>query len=594
MSDVQSSDDQRTAKPLHFARMLRLEQPFALETGGELPELEIAYETWGKLSRKRDNAILVCHALSGDSHAVRHDENDDPGWWEIMVGPGRPVDTDRYFVVCANVVGGCRGSTGPTSIDPRTGRPYGAGFPTITVFDMIEAQRRLVDHLGIEHLHAVIGGSLGGHQVLAWAARYGDRIDSVIPMATSARLTSQAVAFDVVGRNAICRDPRYAEGAYAETGEKPRVGLALARMLGHITYLSPNSMAGRFDDRTPPRRTTVSSFEQKFSVGSYLAHQGERFVERFDANSYMTLSMAMDVFDLGATGEDLEKSLAAASCRWLLVSYSSDWLFPPYQSREIVEALIRLGADVSYCEVESDGGHDAFLLEDEIGIYGELVRGFLAPDPKAEPTPEVHERSTALIGSERVDYEMMMKWIEPGASVLDLGCGTGGLLRRLRDRGHDRLMGVELDEEAIIDCVRRGLPVVHANIDDGLGSFGEDQFDFVVLSQTLQSIPHVGRLLRAMLRVGHRAIVSFPNVAWEENRRRFAEEGRTPAARSLGGQHWANTPPIHVFSMLDFEELCAAMSLRIEARIALDTRRGEVVELEPNRYADLAVYRLAR
>ncbi|MGA7699975.1 MAG: homoserine O-acetyltransferase [Thermoguttaceae bacterium] len=378
-SDVfDSSDSVRTAQPLKYAQYATFHEPLQLELGGRLPEVTVAFETYGRLNSRRDNAVLICHALSGDSHVAQHDADDDPGWWDVLVGSGKPIDTDRYFVICPNCLGGCRGTTGPDSRNPATGQPYATDFPVITIGDIVEVQRRLVDHLGIERLRGVIGGSLGGHMTLCWATCLPERIAGAIAVATSARLTSQALAFDVVGRNAILRDPAYHKGRYYDQTCGPTVGLAIARMLGHITYLSRESMMQKFDaERLKPRRVQTQ-FETKFSVGSYLAYQGDRFGERFDANSYLTLSMAIDLFDLGDTPAELAAVLQRSTCRWLLMSFTSDWLFPPFQSREIVDALIAAGKPVSYCNVESDCGHDAFLLPNQIGTYGELIRAFLA------------------------------------------------------------------------------------------------------------------------------------------------------------------------------------------------------------------------
>ena len=296
----ESSDSARNAKPLRYAQQAVLAEPLKLVLGGTLTGVTVAYHTYSKLNAARDNAIMVCHAISGDSHVARHNAEDDPGWWELLVGPGKPVDTERYFVICPNLLGGCRGSTGPGSINPETGKPYGRDFPTITLADMVEVQGRLVEQLGIKQLLAVVGGSLGGHQALTWATRFPDRVRGVVAMATSPRLSSQSIAFDVVGRNAILRDPHFHNGQYYDKPKGPSVGLALARMIGHITYLSPEAMNQKFEaDRLKPRDVAIE-FEKRFSVGSYLGYQGTKFVERFDANSYLILSLAMDQFDMGA------------------------------------------------------------------------------------------------------------------------------------------------------------------------------------------------------------------------------------------------------------------------------------------------------
>jgi homoserine O-acetyltransferase len=593
-----SSDAVRSGAPLPHAQSVRFAEPLELELGGMLPAVEVTYETYGRLAPGGDNAVLVCHAISGDSHVARHDAADDPGWWDIMVGPGRPIDTGRHFVVCANALGGCRGTTGPNSVDPRSGRPYGADFPVVTVGDMVAVQRRLIDHLGIGSLRLVIGGSLGGHQALAWAVRYPERVRGCAALATSARLTSQALAFDVVGRNAILHDPDYCGGQYYERGQGPVVGLALARMLAHITYLSREAMTAKFDPGRLEPRDVATAFEKTFSVGSYLAYQGHKFVERFDANSYVTLSMAMDLFDLGATPDALEAALGATRCRWLLVSFSSDWLFPPEQHRHIAAALIRTGRHVSACEVRASGGHDAFLLEEKIGIYGGLVRAFTAhvdgDGPLGVPQAREPEQPTSIFHGQRLDYEVVLECIPAGASVLDLGCGHGGLLSRLRRRGHDRLVGVELDEMAVLACVERGLDVVQSDLERGLAPFADRQFDVVVLSQTLQSIVDTEGIIEEMLRVGRSCLVTFPNFAYRRLRRMLAEEGRSPKGGGVYQFEWWNTPNRRFPSILDFEDFCAARGVRIDRAVYLDSETGRRVTNDPNLNADVAVVVLRR
>jgi homoserine O-acetyltransferase len=589
-----SSDSIRTARPLAHAQRFDLPAPLELEGGGVLPRVSLTYETWGRLSEAADNAVLVCHALSGDSHAARHDEDDDPGWWDVLIGPGRAVDTDRYFVVCANVLGGCRGSTGPDSLHPETGERYGADFPPITVGDMVETQRQLLDHLGIDRLVAVVGGSLGGHQALAWGADHPERTRAVIALATSARLTAQAIAFDVVGRNAILRDPRFAGGRYADTDQKPEVGLALARMLGHITYLSRESMDARFDPVDTSPREVVSAFERKFSVGSYLAYQGERFVERFDANSYMTLSLAMDRFDLGGTPKQIGARIAPADIRWLIVSFSSDWLFPPIQSRHIVDALVPLGRNVTYCEIETDCGHDAFLLEDDLDAYGRLVQAFLDPDDADPESPRQTYRPTQMVGVGHAVDDAILGLLEPTDSILDLGCGGGALLGRARARGHARLMGVEIDCNAVVECAAHDLPVIQADLDEGLVSFADDQFDVVVLSETLQLVKRVEHLLEEMLRVGKRAIVSFSNAACAENHRRLFEQGSAPRPLAFEVHDVFEAPPMRLFSLSDFDGLCDRMGLHVERRLGVVRDSGGLIEDELEREADLAIYVLSR
>lgn len=337
-----------------------------LSSGETLAHVDIAFETIGTLSPSRDNAVLICHALSGDAHVAGRRESDPEvvGWWDAFVGPGKAIDTDRYFVVSSNVLGGCSGTTGPGSIDPSTGEPYGLAFPVVTVEDMVDVQARLLDSLGIDRLLAVVGGSMGGMQALTWAHRYPERVASVLAVATTWRLAAQAIAFNEVGRTAILGDPAFQGGAYYG-GPQPTHGLAIARMIGHITYLSDESMHSKFGRRLRGRDTHAFEFVTEFEVESYLAHQGRRFTERFDANTYLYMTKAMDYFDLTAGADSLDQALRDTASRWLVLSFSSDWLFPTYQSRELVDALRSVGARVSFAEIESPYGHDAFLLEPE-------------------------------------------------------------------------------------------------------------------------------------------------------------------------------------------------------------------------------------
>ena len=597
-----SSDDVRSAKPSEHMHYAHFNERFPLELGGELPEVTVAYETHGTLNEARDNAILVCHAISGDSHVARHDDNDKPGWWDVMVGPGKPIDTDRYFVVCPNVLGGCSGTTGPNSTNPATGKPYGRDFPSITIADMVHVQRRLMDHLGAQKLLAVIGGSLGGMQAQTWAIRYPDRVGGCAAIATSPRLTSQAIAFDIVGRNAILSDQNFNDGQYYDCEHKPEAGLAIARMLGHITYLSREAMTDKFEaDRFQPH-DVPTEFEKKFSVGSYLAHQGNKFVERFDANSYLTLSLAMDMFDLGATQEQLAAAYTPAQCRWLVVSFTSDWLFPSFQSRAIVNALVAGDKPVSHCEVTSNAGHDAFLLRDDLDRYGEMVKGFLgnlhAPSPEQHTAAQVdesdHHHPTSIYHARRLDYDLILDLIEPGASVLDLGCGQGGLLVRLKQEKHDRVMGVELEEHAIVTGVHRGLDVIQHDLNHGLLPFKDQQFDNVVLSQALQAVTNVETAMNEMLRVGKRCIISFPNVGYAPLRRRLHEHGHAPVPASDREYAWHNTPNIRYCSIADFDDYCLTAGIHVHRALHLDTAAGKQVTDNPNLNADIAIYVVSR
>ena len=589
-----SSDSGRSAAPLAFAKTVTFEGPLKLELGGELPQLTVAYETYGELNTARDNAVLICHAISGDSHVAQHGDDDSAGWWDIVVGPGKFVDTNRYFVICSNIVGGCRGTTGPNSIDSRTGRTYGSDFPTVTIADSVEVQRKLLDHLEIDRLHAVIGGSMGGHQAIAWAIRYPERLRGCLVVATSARLSSQALAFDVVARNAILHDPHYHGGQYYGR-QGPAVGLALARMLAHITYLSRESMTAKFDPSRMRPRDVSTAFEKKFSVGAYLAHQGDRFVDRFDPNSYIALSMMMDLFDLGDTPEALRAALAPSQCRWLVISFASDWLFPPEQGREITDALMALDKPVSYCEVASRSGHDAFLLADSVDSYGGLMKGFLANLPGSATTPTRPEELRPSLESPgpmfqgaRADLRTIVDQIPEGSSVLDLGCGSGQLMSQLVAR-RCRVVGVEVDEEAVLACVARGLDVLHADINRGLTVFRDKQFDVVVLSQALQCIADTKGLLREIARVGGLGIVSFPNFAYRKLREMYYTEGRSPKSPGPYGYEWYDTPNRRFASILDVRDLCASSGIHIFREICLNTETGDQVHDNPNLNADVAI-----
>ncbi len=349
-----------------------------LDCGRRLASLTIAYRCYGTLNAARSNAILICHALTGDQYVAEvNPVTGKPGWWDKLVGPGRPVDTERFFVICTNVLGGCMGSTGPRSPhDERPGEPWGTEFPQVTVQDMVRAQKRLIDHFGIETLFAVIGGSMGGMQALAWAALYPNAVFAVIPVAAAAYHSAQNIAFHEIGRQAIAADPDFHAGRYWEHNVAPERGLAVARMTAHITYVSEAALTRKFG-RKLQDAANLASLGDRFEVESYLQYQGSSFVRRFDANSYLTITRAMDLFDLAAEhGGVLAQAFAGTRARFLLVSFSSDWLFPTAQSRAIARTLNHVAANVSFVEIMSDKGHDAFLLDEP--DFHRMLRGFLA------------------------------------------------------------------------------------------------------------------------------------------------------------------------------------------------------------------------
>ncbi len=355
-------------------------EAMVLESGARLGPITVAYETLGNLTPEKDNAVLIVHAFSGNSHVagLYKDEPDSarPGWWDSMVGPGKGIDTDKYFVICSNILGSCSGTTGPSSTNPATGRPYGLEFPMVTIGDMVSAQKALLEHLGITKLLSVIGGSVGGMQALEWCVRYPKVVRSAIPIATTMRHSALAIAFNEIARQAIMTDPNWKNGDYYG-GASPNTGLAVARMIGHVTYLSDEAMRRKFGRRLQDKKDFSFGFDVDFQVESYLRHQGSKFVQRFDANSVLYITKASDYFDLvdRAANRELFQGETSSDMKFLVISYTSDWLYPTYQAKELVQALKRAGRNVSFCEIEADCGHDAFLIPDE--RLNKLIRGFL-------------------------------------------------------------------------------------------------------------------------------------------------------------------------------------------------------------------------
>ena len=381
MSEYIENDENGVSVGLVEKKYFTFAEPpdsMVLESNARLGPITIAYETLGTLNEDKSNVILVLHALSGDSHVAGYYSEEDrkPGWWEIMVGPGKGIDTDKYFVICPNIIGSCMGSTGPSSINPETGEPYGFDFPVVTIGDMVKAQKALLDHLGIEKILTVVGGSIGGMQVLEWAVRYPGIVFSAIPLATTTRHSALAIAFNEVARQAIMADPNWNMGKYYDS-DKPNLGLALARMVGHVTYLSDEAMRNKFGRRLQNKGDFSFNFDADFQVESYLRYQGQKFVDRFDANSFLYITKAADYFDLRRQhggGSEVE-AFAKTEAKFLVISFTSDWLYPTYQSRAMVKSMKKNNLDVSFCEIEAEWGHDAFLLPNE--RLSTLIKGFL-------------------------------------------------------------------------------------------------------------------------------------------------------------------------------------------------------------------------
>jgi len=579
----------------HKVRLIEPDHPLQLQSGKTLAPIDVAYETYGRLSSTGDNAVLICHALSGDAHAAGYHRPDDrkSGWWDAMIGPGKHIDTNKYFVLCSNFLGGCSGTTGPSSISPATGRPYGLDFPIFTVADMVKVQKLLMDHLGIRQLLAVIGGSIGGMQVLQWAIAYPQFVRAAIPIATTTHLSAQSIAFDAVGRNAILADPDFADGRYHDAGA-PRTGLGIARMIGHITYLSEQGMREKFGRGLRSAEQYSYDFDPEFSVETYLNYQGRSFVERFDANSYLYITKAADYFDLEREYGTLAAAFRDARSRFLVVSVASDWLFTPGQSAEIVNALIANRKDISYCNIDSSYGHDAFLLETE--TLGALLAAFLErtryPGPVTGPingggAPRRDRIEQARRA--RVDYALIESLIEPGATVLDVGCGDGELLANLTADKHIRGEGIELDPDLLLACIQRGLPVLQYDIEKGLKDYADNSFDYSILSQTLQTIGNTDAIFKELLRVGRKVIVSFPNFAHWRCRAQLLLRGRAPITRQLPFT-WDNSPNIHCLSLRDFESFCRRLHVKIEKRIPLIKTRMSPIRVAPNLLAEQAIY----
>ena len=578
-------------------RVVEAEAPLELACGKTLGPIDVAYETYGRLNAAQDNAILVCHALSGNAHAAGYHREDDakPGWWEGMIGPGKGIDTDQYFVICSNFLGGCSGTTGPSSVNPQTGKPYGLDFPIITIADMVKVQKLLLDKLGIDHLLAVVGGSIGGMQVLQWSVAYPDMMDAVMPIATTAHLNAQSIAFDAVGRNAILADANFAEGQYPSDA-LPARGLAIARMIGHITYLSEEGMRQKFGRELRRAQGYSYDFNSEFSVETYLDYQGRSFVDRFDANSYLYITKAGDYFDLSRDHGSLRQAFAGTKARFLVVSFSSDWLFTPGQSEAMVEALAANGKDVSFCSIESGYGHDAFLLEYE--TLGGFISCFLCATAQRDPANIegvcCDQNSPALSHYEqahraRVDYELVDSLIEPDSTVLDVGCGDGELLAHLRtDKGIDG-RGIELQQDLVLGGVCRKLPIIQYDIERGLGNYADKSFDYVIMSQTVQTVKNPEKVLKELLRVGRKVIVSFPNFAHWRCRVQLLLTGKAPMTRQLPFR-WYNSPNIHCLSLRDFDEMCHRLGARIERRIPLVKTSASPVRVVPNLLAEQAIY----
>ena len=540
------------------------EQGFMLECGKTLPALTIRYETYGTLNADKSNVVWVCSPLTADAHvAGYYTENDKkPGWWDALIGPGKPVDTDKFFVVCSNILGGCKGTTGPASINPRTGKPYGSTFPMITIGDMVNAQRELAKGLGIDQLCCVIGGSMGGFQAMKWAIYYPDLVRRCIVIASSPRFSSQALGFEIVARDVITQDPNFNGGDYYESAH-PDVGLSNARKLAHITYLSAVGMEQKFkraqDQESRNHAVTYSTpFDLNLPLESYLRYQGAKFVDRFDANSYLHIAHATDCFDLETEYGSLEAAFKGVKAEFLNVNLSTDWLFPPHESRRITSALLNAGKTVTSLELDTQFGHDGFLIE--VGDLGKAVGRFL--DSKIIPASG--DTQVMPVFHDTEDFDFIGSLVKENSKVLDLGCGSGELLDFLNKKKHAEVLGIERNFKSIMDCLENDVPVIQRDLDEsGVSDFKDGSFDYAIINRTIQEIRDPVALLNELLRVAKRAIVTFPNFGHWTTRGSLMLHGRMPKSKELPYE-WYDTPNIRVLTLKDFYTLCDKEGLKIE------------------------------
>jgi homoserine O-acetyltransferase/O-succinyltransferase len=597
-------------------QFLTFSAPLALQSGKSIRDYTMAYETYGRLNADKSNAVLVCHALNASHHVagVYEGQAKSEGWWDNMIGPGKPVDTDRFFVIGINNLGSCFGSTGPMHKNPDTGHIYGADFPVVTVEDWVNAQARVLDELGISTLAAVMGGSLGGMQALSWSLQYPERVRHAVVIASAPNLTAENIAFNEVARRAIVTDPDFNGGDFYAHGVIPKRGLRIARMIGHITYLSDDVMNAKFGRQRPvdgPYRYSTTDIE--FQIESYLRYQGDKFSETFDANTYLLITRALDYFDPAAAfGGDLSAALARATAKFLLVSFTTDWRFSPQRSRELVKALVDNQRDLSYAEIDAPHGHDAFLLDD--ARYLALVRSYFESIKTNTELPKGIEKavkfsslsptttslaSTSLSTGPNINpnvspnvsiSEGIAHRVPPASRVLDLGCGDGHLLAQLQAQRQCTGYGIEISDAHVLTCVQSGVNVIQLNLDDGLSLFADESFDVVLQIDTLQHLRNAETMLRETVRVGRLGLVAFPNFGHWQNRLAVLC-GRMPVNQRLP-YAWYDTPNIRVGTFADFEDLAQKNGLTLQDAYGL--HQGQEVRWLPNLRAGTAVFCLSR
>lgn len=573
----------------YFSGKITIEEPMYVSSGECLSSVTIAYDTWGTLNEARDNVVLVEHALSGNSHAADawRDGELKEGWWNRLIGPGLAIDTTKYYIICSNVLGGCSGTTGPSSINPDTNERYGMSFPVVTVKDMVAAQKKMLDKMGITKLRAVVGGSLGGMQALVWAKKYPKMVERCVAIATTWRTSAQSIAFNEVGRRAILNDPDFKNGLYQKENP-PKNGLAIARMIGHITYLCEDSMNRKFGRDLVSDRLDFT-MGKEFQVESYLEHQGYKFTDRFDASSYLYITRAIDYFSLCHSKSAIKRRFAHTPVKFMLLSFDSDWLFPTSQMRELLNALTAAGADVTFAELSYPFGHDSFLLEGD--IQSQYVKPFIDGDigGKTDVLSGPRGRHHKPIES-RPDLMAICDLVKEKSRVLDLGCGDGMLLDWLRANLQCSVYGVDFDESEMIATVERSIPVLKHDLDQGLGMFEDDSFDVVILSLALMQLKNPKRLFREMLRVGKKVIVTFPNFGYWKTRGYLLFKGRMPVGTSLP-YTWYETPNIHHTTLTDFRDFVRDNGGNIECETYLHSTSSGLKKIKcaPNMRADTII-----